>query len=209
MKNDVTIPVFSISRHRIGVDGEGVTTLVGAYGCPLQCRYCLNPHAWDPQTKCRQLTPAELYEMVRIDDLYFIATNGGVVFGGGESLLHASFIREFYEVCRQHNSPWKLTVETSLQVPLSHLQAVLDCVDLYFIDIKDMTPSIYHSYTGQDNQTVIQNLSWLLSHVSQDKLHIRVPFISGYNTNDDQVASILILKEMGFQNIEPFSYVVR
>mgnify|MGYP002509183870 CR=1 FL=1 len=33
-----------------GTDGQGVTTLVGAYGCPLQCRYCLNPHAWNPTT---------------------------------------------------------------------------------------------------------------------------------------------------------------
>ena len=44
------LPVFAIERHRITTDGVGVTTLVGAYGCPLQCKYCLNPHAWNPNT---------------------------------------------------------------------------------------------------------------------------------------------------------------
>ena len=35
--------VSGISRHRIGVDGEGVTTLVAFMFCPLACEYCLNP----------------------------------------------------------------------------------------------------------------------------------------------------------------------
>ena len=35
-------PIFGISRHRMGVDGKGVTTLVTFMGCPLKCRYCLN-----------------------------------------------------------------------------------------------------------------------------------------------------------------------
>ena len=34
-------PIFGISRHRMGVDGKGVTTLVTFMGCPLKCRYCL------------------------------------------------------------------------------------------------------------------------------------------------------------------------
>lgn len=209
MKNDVSLPVYSISRHRMGIDGTGITTLVGAYGCPLQCRYCLNPHAWDPQTKCIQLTPLQLYEKVVIDDLYFLATNGGITFGGGEALLHAAFIREFYEICQKYNPAWRLTVETSLQVPLSHLKVIPACVDQYIIDIKDMNPAIYISYTQKDNVLVMNNLSWLLSHISQDKIKIRVPLIPNYNTNDNRSGSVLALQEMGFQNVELFSYVIR
>lgn len=29
--------LIGISRHRIGVDGAGVTTLVAFHGCPLRC----------------------------------------------------------------------------------------------------------------------------------------------------------------------------
>ena len=34
--------IMGISRLRIDTDGEGVTTLVAFYGCPLSCKYCIN-----------------------------------------------------------------------------------------------------------------------------------------------------------------------
>ena len=36
-------PIFGISRLRMGTDGKGITTLVTFMGCPLKCKYCLNP----------------------------------------------------------------------------------------------------------------------------------------------------------------------
>ena len=35
------VAVIGISRHRLGTDGKGVTTLVALHGCPLRCKYCL------------------------------------------------------------------------------------------------------------------------------------------------------------------------
>ena len=42
-------PLIAIARHRLTVDGEGVTTLVAFHGCPLRCRYCLNRQCWEPE----------------------------------------------------------------------------------------------------------------------------------------------------------------
>ena len=85
MTDKKTADIFAIIRHRIPTDGDGVTTLVGLKGCPLACKYCLNPQCGT--AKSERLTADELYEKVRIDDLYFIATGGGITFGGGEPLL--------------------------------------------------------------------------------------------------------------------------
>ena len=79
--------LIGISRHRIGVDGEGVTTLVAFHGCPLRCQYCLNPKALSPNGVWKRYTPEELYNHVKQDELYFCATGGGVTFGGGEPLI--------------------------------------------------------------------------------------------------------------------------
>lgn len=203
-----TLPVFSIHRHRLTTDGVGVTTLVGAYGCPLTCRYCINPHAWDPATlkKCRLLTPEALYEEVKIDALYFLATKGGVTFGGGESLLHADFIRAFRTVC---GPDWTLTVETSLNVPRAQLIKVLPSVDDFIVDIKDLNPSIYEAYTGMPIDRTMANLSLLAEKKSPEHVHIRVPLIPGYNTKEDMDASVEKLKKMGFTDIEMFPYVIR
>ena len=73
-------------RHCLTTDGEGVTTLAAFWGCPLRCQYCLNPHSLREGTKCEELTPTQLYDKVKLDNLYFLATNGGVTFGGGEPL---------------------------------------------------------------------------------------------------------------------------
>ena len=37
-----TLPIIGIRRLRMGSDGTGIRTLIGLYGCPLRCRYCLN-----------------------------------------------------------------------------------------------------------------------------------------------------------------------
>ena len=36
------VPILGVNRHRLLIDGEGVTTLVAFHGCPLHCKYCLN-----------------------------------------------------------------------------------------------------------------------------------------------------------------------
>ncbi len=200
------LPVISINRHRLLTDGEGVTTLVGSFGCPLQCKYCLNPFAWAPDTKYRHYTAEALLEEVKIDDLYFQATGGGITFGGGESLLHAAFIREFRKICPKN---WKLYAETCLNVPKHQIEQVLSAVDYYIIDIKDMNPVIYKSYTGMDNARVLKNLEFLLKETDAEHLRVRVPLIPSYNTKEDMEKSIRQLTEMGIKYIEPFSYIIR
>lgn len=78
--------ISGISRHRLATDGEGVTTLVGFHGCPLCCGYCLNPHTLKDPSKCHVYTPLDLYAETRRDEIYFLATNGGITFGGGGKL---------------------------------------------------------------------------------------------------------------------------
>lgn len=202
-----SLPVFAISRHRLKTDGKGVTTLVGAYGCPLKCHYCINPHAWNPDTlrKCTDMTPEALYERVKIDELYFLATKGGVTFGGGESLLHADFIQQFRRTC---GPDWTLTVETSLNVPRTQLEKILFVVDDFIVDIKDLDSSVYEAYTGMPIDNVLHNLKLLSEKIPADRIHIRVPRIPEYNTEDHIRASVAKLKNMGFEDIEVFPYII-
>lgn len=204
----VTLPVFAIERHRLVTDGQGVTTLVGAYGCPLQCRYCLNPHAWNPTTldRCVNMTPEQLYDRVKTDALYFLATGGGVTFGGGESLLHAPFIAAFRQIC---GPDWHLGVETSLHVPAQNLRQVIGIVDEFIVDIKDMDETVYESYTGQSQTPLRDNLQLLAASVPAEQVLIRVPRIPSYNTEQNIQASLAWLREQGFTRLGVFDYIVR
>ena len=86
-------PVVTYSRLRMLVDGDGITTLVCFHGCPLRCKWCINPFSFNPDTKVAWMTPQMLYDKVRLDELYFVATGGGVTFGGGEPLLYPGFLK--------------------------------------------------------------------------------------------------------------------
>ena len=206
MQSEITAPFIAINRHRLTTDGEGVTTLVGFHGCPLHCEYCLNAQCLQADGVWCRLTPGELYSEVEIDDLYFVATGGGICFGGGEPLLRSDFIKAFAEIM---NPEWKLTIETSLNVPLENVKAIASLVQMWYVDIKDMNPDIYKAYGCKDNKQVISNLQWLAANGYADKVIIRLPLIPEYNTDEDRQQSQQQLEEMGFTNFDKFNYIVR
>ena len=105
--------VAYISRHRMGIDGNGIRTLVLTEGCPLRCQYCINPQTWNGNCEFEKLTAYEVYDKVKIDIPYFLATNGGITFGGGEPLLQPRLITEIRELCTEDIT---INVETSLHV---------------------------------------------------------------------------------------------
>ena len=206
MKSEITAPFIAINRHRLTTDGEGVTTLVGFHGCPLHCEYCLNAQCLQADGVWCRLTPGELYSEVEIDDLYFVATGGGICFGGGEPLLRSDFIKAFAEIM---NPEWKLTIETSLNVPLENVKAIASLVQMWYVDIKDMNPNIYKAYGCKENKHVISNLQWLAANGYADKVIIRLPLIPEYNTDEDRQQSQQQLEKMGFTNFDKFNYIVR
>ncbi len=206
MQSEITAPLIAINRHRLTTDGEGVTTLVGFHGCPLHCQYCLNAQCLQTDGVWCRLTPGELYSEVEIDDLYFVATGGGICFGGGEPLLRSDFIKAFAEIM---NPEWKLTIETSLNVPLENVKAIASLVQMWYVDIKDMNPDIYKAYGCKENKQVVSNLQWLAANGYADKVIIRLPLIPEYNTDEDRQRSQQQLEEMGFTNFDKFNYIVR
>lgn len=201
----ITAKIFGISRHRLTTDGEGVTTLVAFNGCPLRCKYCFNKTCWE-EAKGRDYTPELLFEEVKIDQLYFLATHGGVTFGGGEPLLQVEFIKAFRELC---GSQWQLLAETSLNVPFENVKTLDAVLDGYIVDIKDMNPDIYQAYTGKDNALVMSNLQWLLQHGEPNRIMVRVPHIPDFNTDEDVERSKEHLEKMGVMSIDEFQYIIR
>ncbi len=198
--------IIGIARHRLSTDGDGVTTLVAFHDCPLRCRYCLNPQSLGNGGHFREYSPEELYAETCIDELYFIATNGGVTFGGGEPCLRPQFIREFRELC---GSAWQLNLETSLNVPSANIEALLPVVNTLIIDIKDMNPDIYSSYTGRSNDFVLDNLHLIMDAERQIDCIVRIPLIPDYNTAADRKASRKALEALGFARFELFTYQIR
>lgn len=195
--------IIGISRLRMGIDGEGITTLVVFYGCPLNCKYCINSHCKNKNTLKAFYTPNALYSEVSIDNLYFKMTKGGIAFGGGEPLLNSQFIHEF---CGLVKKQWNIYIETSLNVEWKYIETIIGDIDKWYIDLKDTNPEIYKKYTGCENKKVMDNYKKLLNRVGKSKLHIRLPCIVNFNTDSDIERSKSLLKDE-IDEIEVFDYI--
>lgn len=197
--------VQAINRHRFTVDGKGITTLVGLYGCPLRCRYCINKDILST-ARYREMSPRELAEELMIDYCYFLATGGGVTLGGGESLLYAGEIRELKELLPDKVN---VNVETSLNVDRRDLECVLDSVDHMIIDVKTLNPAVYESYTGVSPQKTVENLRYLSERKLQHKCTVRIPEIPGFTSEADITQTRKEVLGLGFEDIDAFKYIVR
>ena len=203
MEHMITAPVIISARHRMQTDGQGVTTLVCFHGCPLRCKWCINPFSFALDTKRTHMTVRELYEQIKIDELYFLATGGGVTFGGGEPLLYAPFLKEFRKLCGEK---WHLCAETSLSVPWENVKTAAACIDVFYVDCKDTDSDIYHRYTGKDNRLMLDNLQKLLELVGPERIVLRLPLIPEFNTEEDRQRSKALLSQMGAVYFDLFTY---
>ena len=203
--DELRYPLLALARLRMGTDGEGITTLVAGAGCPLHCRWCINERLLREAVP-EQITATQLLERVRIDDLYFRASCGGITFGGGEPMLHAEFLRKFRSLAP---AQWKIRLETSLAVSAEQILPAVEAADEFIVDCKDMNPEIYRRYTGGDHSLMASNLRRLLDRVGAERIVVRVPLIPDYNTTEDQANSVSSLKALGVTRFDLFPYVIR
>jgi len=200
------MPVMAISRHRMATDGIGVTTLVVSQGCPLSCKWCINPFTWSGDRKAKIYTPEDLLDVLKIDDLYFRATGGGVTFGGGEPLLHADFIAAFRDLAP---AEWKINIETALSVPRENLNTALSAADALIVDIKDMNEDIYQKYTHRPLDIALDNLIAARDILGAENIRVRIPLIPDFNTPEDQQKSAEKLRALGFTVLDLFDYHIK
>lgn len=142
------------------VDGPGIRFVVFLQGCPLRCLYCHNPDTWDIKTPgTYSLTASELLEEV-LKYRSFIA-KGGVTVSGGEPLLQADFLKEFFTLCRAEGIHTALDTSGCILTP--KVSEVLQVTDLVMLDIKTSDPAFHPALTGIRLEPVKKFLDYLQS----------------------------------------------
>ena len=127
---------------------------------------------------------------------------------GGEPLLHSKYIKAFCEQCPKE---WRISIESSLNVPRKNVEEVLPFVKEWIIDIKDINPDIYKVYSGITNERVIANLQWIASEHPEilPSITLRLPLIPEHNTDEDRDKSQAYLQTFGYTNFDRFDYIIR
>lgn len=162
------------------------------------------------KNKYVSLNEHELWEKLSIDYCYFVATNGGVTFGGGEPLIYAEDILKFKNVIPDG---MRIYIETSLSADIDDDLFIRfldkDNPFYFIIDIKTLDEKLYKAYTGFNIANMKRRLKIIADLNLVNQCKIRIPIIPEYKTEDIAKTEAKTISSMGFKNYEVFNYIKR
>jgi pyruvate formate lyase activating enzyme len=133
----------------------------------------------------RDMSAEEVYDVAAKDKMFYDTSGGGVTVSGGEPLLHASFVKALFLLCRAGGI--NTCVETAGFVPSENLLEILPLTDYLLFDLKHMDPDVHREKTGQLNDVILGNAR-LAAEKSADIL-FRMPLIPGVNDSDENISA--------------------
>ncbi len=189
--------IFDIQRYSIH-DGNGIRTIVFLKGCVLRCRWCCNPESQEyaiqtmlvqgkPKIIGRDVTVAEVMEIVEKDRPYYRRTGGGLTLSGGESLCQSEFTTALLRAAK--DSGINTAMESMACAKWEVIESVLPYLDQYLMDIKHMNPDKHKEYTGKSNELMLENAK-KVADSRLTELSIRVPVIPGFNDTLEEIRDI-------------------
>lgn len=156
------------------VDGPGIRCVVFMQGCKMRCQYCHNPDTWIENCG-KKYTPIELFNKIITYQNYY--KNGGVTFSGGEPLLQIPFIYEVSLLLKKVNINVAIDTAGFFDRTLDdqELKSLVDIVDLFIIDIKQIDNQKHLSLTGQSNNQILKFIEYI--DANNKKIWIRYVLI--------------------------------
>lgn len=162
-----------------------------------KCRNCFNCARVCPSNSKsisgEVKTVGEIVAMAEKDSMFYKHSGGGITIGGGELLQQPEFSFEILRQCREKGL--STAIETSGYGSLPWLLKIAKQCETVHFDIKAMDSELHKRLTGVDNALILENLKALSKHLNQmtdsrTELIIRLPLISGYNTQAEEVSRI-------------------
>ncbi len=189
--------IFDIQRYSIH-DGRGIRTIVFLKGCVLRCRWCCNPESqeYDIQTMIvdgkpkvigRDVTVAEVMEVVEKDRDYYRRSGGGLTLSGGESLCQPEFAKALLAAAKSRGI--NTAMESMGCASYEVIEEILPYLDTYLMDIKHTNPAKHKEFTGRSNELMLENARKIATS-GMTNLVIRVPVIPTFNDTPEEIAGI-------------------
>lgn len=180
------------------VDGNGIRYIVFFQGCLMQCLYCHNPDTWDMKAG-RIVTVQELMSEIISYKPFLQANGGGVTASGGEPLLQARFITEWFKACHAENLTTCLDTNGYAKHYTKEIEDLIKESDLVMLDLKQMKEDVHKKLTGISNKYAKDFAQYLFKQ--NKKTWIRYVIVPGW-TDDAESAHMLGQFTKQMSNIE-------
>ncbi|MEE9603156.1 MAG: glycyl-radical enzyme activating protein [Thermoguttaceae bacterium] len=133
----------------------------------------------------RLVDAEEVIKEIAKDIVFYDESDGGVTFSGGEPYLQAEFLGELLAGCKA--SGIHTAVDTTCHVPWKIIEATVNLVDLFLVDLKHMDPVEHERCTGVSNELILENIR-RLDGLNVDVI-IRIPLMEGVNDDGQNMAA--------------------
>ena len=139
------------------VDGPGLRFVVFCQGCPMRCKYCHNPDAWE-MGKGMRMSAQELIDQYERNKAFY--TQGGITVTGGEPLLQMDFLLELFALAKDKGIHTCIDTSGATYRPGESdynrkLDALMALTDLVMLDIKHIDGDAHKALTGMPNDGVL------------------------------------------------------
>jgi pyruvate formate lyase activating enzyme len=151
--------------------------------CPPEC---------DPQALemvGREMTVAEVLDVVQRDWQYYRASGGGITLSGGEPLMQPDFAKLLLIEAKARGL--HTAVETSGYAMWGAIRPLVPSVDLWLFDYKETNRQLHEDFVGKPNDLILSNLKRLYDEGA--KIQLRCPMIPGHNARREHLDGIVAL----------------
>ncbi|MDO4697732.1 MAG: pyruvate formate lyase 1-activating protein [Pasteurellaceae bacterium] len=180
------------------VDGPGIRFILFLQGCLMRCKYCHNRDTWDLDGG-KEITVEELMKEVVTYKHFMRATGGGVTASGGEAVLQAEFVKEWFKACKAEGIHTCLDTNGFVRHYDQTIDELIDNTDIVLLDLKQLNDNIHQNLIGVPNKRTLEFAQYLAKR--NQPTWIRYVVVPGYTDDDDSVHRLgQFIKDM--KNIE-------
>ena len=170
------------------VDGPGIRFITFFQGCLMRCLYCHNRDTWDTHGG-KEVTVEDLMKEVVTYRHFMNASGGGVTASGGEAILQAEFVRDWFRACKKEGihtclDTSGITFQPDRPKITARFDRLMSVTDLVMLDIKHIDPQGHRELTGQPLEPVLAFARYLDDRAIPVWIrHVVVPGIT-YDQNE-------------------------
>ena len=162
------------------VDGPGIRYVIFMQGCALKCKFCHNRDTWEVGIGNSYSVDEVLKKVLRAKP-FMEQTHGGVTVSGGEPLLQAKFLLEFFKKLKENNIHTALDTAGSIKIN-DNIKELLKFTDLVILDIKHIDNEKCINLTGLSNTNELEFAKYCSEN--NIKMWIRQVLVPGYTDNE-------------------------
>jgi len=183
----------------INICHKNISSLFNRNEINEKCDLCGECIKHCPQNAISQMTHLmtvdDVINSIEKDLIFYLNSNGGITFSGGEPTYQLEFLRKL--VYHFYNKGIHTAIETCGVFDFKKCEDIFQMLDHIFVDIKNMDSNKHKEYTGFGNELILENIM-KMAKINKSMV-IRIPVIPGFN---DDINNITYTSQFVKKNIK-------